>query len=149
MTANASDNQVRRAVVSAFMKRIPQLMEAGKSPNDAIQAIFGTYQEIVERALFDRDTDKKPDQVDLLLLLQQDVVSRPPSDTFFVLLCSALYQLEILEEEAFEQWWADERSGSSEEMKSVKSQAKKFIEWLATADEEGSDEESEEESDEE
>lgn len=148
MTANASDNQVRRAVVSAFMKRIPQLMESGRSPNDAIQDIFGTYQEIVERALFDRDTDKKPDQVDLLLLLQQDVVSRPPpGDTFFVVLCSALYQLEILEEEAFEQWWADERSSGSEEMKSVKNQAKKFIEWLATADEEES--ESEEESDEE
>lgn len=145
MTANASDNQVRRAVVSAFMRRIPELIASGKTPNDAISDIFGTYQEIVERALFDRDTDKKPDQVDLLLLLQQDLAGQPPKDSFFMVLCSGLYQLEILEEEAFDQWWADERSSSSDEMKVVKKQAEKFIEWLATADEEDSEEESDDE----
>ncbi|PLB50219.1 translation initiation factor 2B, epsilon subunit [Aspergillus steynii IBT 23096] len=150
MTANASDNHVRRAVSSAFMRRIPELIAGGKSASDAIADVFGKYQEIVERALFDRDSDKKPDQVDLLLLLQQELASRPPKDSFFVVLCSDLYQMELLEEETFEQWWADERSSSSNEMKVIKEQATKFIQWLATADEEeDSDEESEEESDDE
>jgi translation initiation factor eIF-2B subunit epsilon len=59
--------------------------------------------------------------------------------------------LDLFEEEAYEQWWADERSSASEEMRQVRSQAQQFVDWLANAEEEESSEEdeSEEESDEE
>lgn len=148
MTANASDNQVRRAVVSAFMKRIQQIMDGGKGAGEAVRDIFGTYREIVERCMFDRDSPVKTDQVDLLLLLQQDLITRPRGDTVLLFTAKELYDLELLEEEAYEQWWEDERSSNSEDMKKVRTQAQQFVDWLANAEEEESSE-GEEESDEE
>lgn len=148
MTANASDNQVRRAVVSAFMKRIQQIMDGGRGAGEAVRDIFGTYREIVERCMFDRDSTVKTDQVDLLLLLQQDLITRPRGDTVLLFTAKELYDLELLEEEAYEQWWEDERSSNSEDLKKVRTQAQQFVDWLANAEEEESSE-GEEESDEE
>jgi translation initiation factor eIF-2B subunit epsilon len=98
--------------------------------------------------MFDRDSDEKTDQVDFLLLLQQDLVHRPRGETVLLFTAKELYDLDLFEEEAYEQWWADERSSASEEMRQVRSQ---FVDWLANAEEEESSEEdeSEEESDEE
>lgn len=141
MTANASDNQVRRAVVSAFMKRIQQIMDGGKGAGEAVRDIFGTYREIVERCTFDRDSSVKTDQVDLLLLLQQDLITRPRGDTVLLFTAKELYDLELLEEEAYEQWWEDERSSSNEDLKKVRAHTQQFVEWLANAEEEESSEE--------
>ncbi|KAJ9256832.1 hypothetical protein DTO207G8_2435 [Paecilomyces variotii] len=152
MSANASEHQVRRAVVSAFMKRIQQLMEEGKGAGDAVKDVFTKYKEIVERIIFDKDSDKKPDQVDLLLLIQQDLVHRNRGETVLLFTSKELYDLEIVEEEAFEEWWEDERSQSSEELRKVRAQTQQFVDWLANASEDESDEEEdddEEESDEE
>lgn len=151
MTANASDNQVRRAIVESFMKHIEQLMESGKGAGAAVNEVFSAYKEVVERTLFDRNTEQKKDQVDLLLLLQQDLVSRNKGDTVLLFTAKSLYELELVEEEAYDQWWNDERSSSTEEMRTVRSQAQQFVDWLAEAEEEESSEEesSEEESDDE
>lgn len=149
MTANASDHQVRRAVVSAFMKRTQQLMEGGKAAGDIVRELFGKYREIIERSLFDRDRDAKSDQVDLLLLLQQDLVHRNRGDTVLLFVAKELYDLEILEEEAYEQWWDDERSSSTDEMKQVRSQTQQFVDWLANAEEEESSEEEDDDEEEE
>lgn len=143
MTANASDHEVRRAVTSAFMKRVAQLMEGGQGAGDAVHDILSKYPEIMERALFDRDSTKKPDQVDLLVLFQQDLVHRPRGETVLLFVAKELYELEIVEEEAYDQWWADERSNSTEEMRKVRSQTQQFIDWLANAEEEESSEEEE------
>lgn len=150
MSANASEHQVRQAVVEAFMKRIEQLMDASSiGAGEAVKEIFGKYKDIVERIVFDRDHDDKPDQVDLLLLIQKDLVNRSKGDTVLVFTSKELYDLELVDEEAFEQWWEDERSSNTEEMKKVRSQTKQFVEWLASADEDDSDEESEEDEDDE
>ncbi|KAL2828989.1 nucleotide-diphospho-sugar transferase [Aspergillus cavernicola] len=147
MTANASDHEVRRSVASAFMKHVAQSMEGGQAAGDVIRETFRKYHEIIERALFDRDSKAKPDQVDLLVLLQQDLVHRPRGDTVLLFAAKELYELEVIDEEAYEQWWADERSSNSEEMRKVRSQTQQFIDWLANAEEEESSEE--EDSDEE
>ncbi|KAL4874517.1 nucleotide-diphospho-sugar transferase [Aspergillus karnatakaensis] len=144
MTANAADHDVRRAVATAFMKRIAQLMEGGQGAGDAVRDIFGKYHEIIERAIFDRESSAKTDQVDLLLLFQQDLVHRLRGDTVLLFAAKELYELEVIEEEAFEQWWADERSSATEEMRKVRSQTQQFIDWLADAEEESSEEEDEE-----
>jgi translation initiation factor eIF-2B subunit epsilon len=151
MTANASDNQVRRAIVAAFMKYIEQLMEGGKGAGAAVNEVFSAYKEVVERTLFDRNKDQKKDQVDLLLLLQQDLVSRNKGETVLLFTAKSLYELELVEEEAYDQWWNDEHSSNTEEMRTVRSQAQQFVDWLAEAEEEESSEEesSEEESDDE
>lgn len=145
MTANASDNQVRRAVVSAYMKQIQQLMEGGKGAGDAVQDVFSKYRDIVERCVFDRTTQKKPDQVEFLLLIQKELVNHARGDTVLLFTAKELYDLELVDEEAYEQWWDDERSSESDELKKVRSQTQQFVDWLANAEEEESEEESEEE----
>jgi translation initiation factor eIF-2B subunit epsilon len=151
MTANASDTQVRRAIVSSFMKHIQQLMESGKGAGQAVNEVFTAYKEVVERTLFDRNKEQKKDQVDLLLLLQQDLIHRNKGDTVLLFTAKSLYELELVEEEAYDQWWNDERSSQTEEMRTVRNQTKQFVDWLAEAEEEESseEEESEEESDDE
>ena len=150
MTANASDNQVRRAIVASFMKYVQQLMEGGKGAGDAVHIVFSKYREVIDRTLFDRNKDEKKDQVDFLLQLQQDLVHRNKGDTILLFTAKELYELELVDEEAYEQWWNDERSSNSEEMRTVRSQAQQFVDWLANAEEEeSSEEEEEEESDEE
>ncbi|KAJ5259578.1 translation initiation factor eIF-2B subunit epsilon [Penicillium angulare] len=145
MTANASDNQVRRAIVSSFMKYISQLMESGKNAGVAVHDVFSTYREVVDRTLFDRNKELKKDQVDFLLQLQADLVHRSKGGNILLFAAKELYELELVDEEAYEQWWDDERSSESEEMRSVRAQAQQFVEWLANAEEEESSEEEEEE----
>ncbi|CAL5874426.1 uncharacterized protein PFLUO_LOCUS8722 [Penicillium psychrofluorescens] len=149
MTANASDQAMRRAVVVSFMKRIQQLMEGGKGAGEAVHDVFSKYREVVDRCcLLDRNKEAKKDQVDLLLLLQQDLVHRHKGDTILLFTAKELYELELVDEEAYELWWRDERSTESEEMRTVRAQAQQFVDWLADAEEEESSEEEEDESEE-
>lgn len=140
MSANASDYQVRRAVASSFMKRISQLItEFGKGAGDAVHEVFSRYKDVVERSLFDKNKEQKTDQLDLLLQIQQDLVHRTKGDTILLFTAKELYDLDIVEEEAYEAWWADERSSSTEEMKKVRAQTQQFVDWLANASEEEDD----------
>lgn len=145
MTANASDVQVRRAIVSSFMKHIQQLIDSGKGASSAVHEVFSKYREVVDRTLFDRNKDEKKDQVDLLLQFQQDLVHRSKGDTVLLFIAKELYELELVDEEAYEQWWESEGSSSTEEMRTVRSQAQQFVDWLANAEEESSEEESDDE----
>ncbi|PGH15132.1 hypothetical protein AJ79_02658 [Helicocarpus griseus UAMH5409] len=146
MSANASEHQVRRAVITAFLKRVLQLMEPPSSlgASEAVKQVLTKYKDILERIVFDRgeDHESKPDQVDLLLLVQAELVEKSKGETVLLFMAKELYDLETVEEEAFEQWWADERAVASEGLKRVRKQTEPFVEWLASAD---SEEESEEE----
>ncbi|TPX25487.1 hypothetical protein DIZ76_010942 [Coccidioides immitis] len=147
MSANASEHQVRRAVVTAFMKHAQRQLEEGVSAGEAIKQLLTKYKEMLARIVFDRETDEKPDQVDLLLLFQQDLVERSKGGTILLFVAKELYDLEIVEDEAFEQWWDNERSTATEALKKVRQQTQPFIDWMMTeeSDEEESDEESGEE----
>ncbi|EGC42442.1 translation initiation factor eIF-2B epsilon subunit [Histoplasma capsulatum var. duboisii H88] len=148
MSANASEHQVRHAVVTAFIKRIQGLMDAPSplSASDAVKQVLGKYKDILDRIVFDRDEPaRKPDQVDLLLLIQQELVEKSRGETVLLFMAKELYDLETVEEEAFEQWWADERAVANEGLKKVRRQTEPFIEWLANADSEEDEEEEEEE----
>jgi translation initiation factor eIF-2B subunit epsilon len=136
MSANASEHQVRRAVVAAFMKRIQQLMETGRvGAGEAVRQVLTKYKDILDRIVFDRESDgDKPDQVDLLLLIQKDLVDRNKGETVLLFTAKELYDLEMVEEEAFEQWWQDERSSSTEALKRVRNQTQQFVEWLASTE---------------
>ncbi|KAF4973624.1 hypothetical protein F66182_17705, partial [Fusarium sp. NRRL 66182] len=78
--------------------------------------------------------------------IQQDLVHRAKGDTILLFAAKELYDLDIIEEEAFEAWWADVRSTATEEMKTVRAQTQQFVDWLANASEEDDDDESEDES---
>jgi translation initiation factor eIF-2B subunit epsilon len=142
LSQNASDHQVRHAVAVAFMKRIQDLMDSkSKGASEAVKEVFTEYKGVVERSIFDKNQDQKLDQVDLLILLQRDLIHRPKGDKILLFTAKELYDLEVIEEEGIEQWWASEKSDSDDEMRQVRRQTEQFVQWLANAEEDDSDEE--------
>lgn len=147
LSNNASDHQIRRAIATAFAKRITQLMENEKldAPKAAAQA-FGLSgaKKFLEEVAIGLEK-REEDQVDFLLCLQKDLAHRWYGAIILAAICQRLYQIEVLEEEAYLKWWQDaEALGDRErkEMKNVREKTKVFIDWFEEAEEESSDEES-------
>lgn len=154
MSTNASQHEVRKALVAAFMQRTVNLVSGdqtsgapGISAREATKQVFGTYRTLVERTVFDHDAESKEDQVDLLMLIQKDASGRPCGDQLLLFVAKELYEMEILEEDGAFQWWEDER-GQDGEMSKVRGLTQQFITFLQTAEEEEESEESEEDDDE-
>lgn len=146
MSSNASDHQVRHAVVTAFLKRIAGLMDADAlGASDAVKTVFAKNTDLVARTIFDKARAQKVDQVDFLLLVQRDLVRRRKGEMVLLFAVKELYDLEVLEEEGVLQWWADERSCDSEELSRVRGQTEQFVQWLENADEDSGDDEEEDE----
>ncbi|KAI9787601.1 MAG: hypothetical protein M1839_000132 [Geoglossum umbratile] len=140
MSNNASDHQVRRAVVAAFMKRVQQLIDTqSKSTSEAVSEVLKKYKELVKRTIFDYEKETKDDQVDFLLLMQRDAVAREKGESILLFTAKELYQLDVLEEEGVLQWWGDERAGGGE-LEGVKGQIRQFVVWLENAEESESEE---------
>lgn len=76
-------------------------------------------------------------------------MTQTKGETVLLFTAKELYELEIVEEEAYEQWWAHEDSYRTEDMRRVRSQTQQFVDWLANAEEEESSEEEDEEEEEE
>lgn len=152
MSTNASQHEVRKAVVAAFMKRISNLTsgdnasESGSmSMREAVKNVFTRYRALVERTTFDKDAEGKVDQVDFLMLVQKEVLWRPNGDQLLLFVAKEVYDLEIIEEDGVLQWWDDPRSQEGE-MGKVRDLTEQFITFLKEAEE---DEESEEDDDDE
>ena len=152
MSTNASQHEVRKAVVAAFMKRISNLTSGDNasgngsmSMREAVKDVFTRYRALVERTTFDKDAEGKVDQVDFLMLVQKEVLWRPNGDQLLLFVAKEVYDLEIIEEDGVLQWWDDPRSQEGE-MGKVRDLTEQFITFLKEAEE---DEESEEEDEEE
>lgn len=146
LAANASDHKMRTALVTAFTKWISTMIETEHVlVSDAVHKVFTKYKDIFDRVVYDHGTDRKPDQVDLLLVIQREMVSTAKGSSMLLFMAKELYELEVVEQEGIEQWWADEEAVATEEMKNVRVQTKPFIDWLATAESDDSEEESDEE----
>lgn len=145
MSTNASDHQVRRAVVTSFVKRITQLIKSGESVKNAVAQVFGAHKELIDRAIFDKSQAEKPDQVDFMILLQADLSHRENGDTILLTAATKLVELDSVEEEGMIQWWEDEKSTDGEEMQKVREKTRSLIQFLQLESE--SEEESEEEED--
>ncbi|KAK2767910.1 hypothetical protein FQN53_006428 [Emmonsiellopsis sp. PD_33] len=149
MSANASEHQVRRAVVAAFLKRIRQLLDTGIAASEAVKGLVTKYKDIVDRIVFDRDVTVKTDQVDLLLLVQQEVVGWEKGGAVLLFMAKELYDAECVEEEAVVQWWEDARGVASEGLREVRKQTEPFVSWLESAEADSEEESEEDEEDEE
>jgi translation initiation factor eIF-2B subunit epsilon len=151
MSTNASDHQVRRAIVLAFVKRIVQLITGGTSAKEAVAQVFGKYGDLVERSVFDKGKSKKVDQVDFMVLLQGELKGRENGDVILLVAATKLVELELVEEEGMVEWWEDAKSKEGEEMERVRGKTGQLVEYLMESEEEsseGSDEEEEESEDE-
>lgn len=145
MSTNASDHQVRRAVVSSFVKRIMQLIKAGQAVKSSVAQVFGQHKELIDRSIFDKNAADKPDQTDFMLLLQADLANKENGDTILLSAATKLVELDSVEEEGILQWWGDERSGENGELEKVREKTRSLIEFLQQESESESEEESEDE----
>jgi translation initiation factor eIF-2B subunit epsilon len=143
MSTNASDHQVRRAVVSSFVKRITQLTKSGEAVKSAVAQVFGQHKELIDRSIFDKNALSKTDQVDFMLLLQADLSHKESGDTILLSAATKLVELDSIEEDGMVQWWDDEKSTENADMEKVREKTKSLIEFLQQESEEESEEESE------
>ena len=150
LTANADDHMMRWALVSAFMKRVSNLIDIGTSASKAVALVFSKYKDLIEQlAIFDKAKDVKADQVDLLMLVQRDAAGRTKGENLVLFAVKECYDLEIVEKDGVLQWWEDER-GREGEMGRVRGLVGTYVEWLEHDDSDESESgESESESEEE
>ena len=142
MSTNASQHEVRKAVVAAFMKRVSNLSAgddaSGISAREAVREVFRKYKGLVKRTMFDEEADEKVDQVDFLLLLQKEALSRSNGDQLLLFITKEVYDSDIVEEDGVLQWWDDERSVEGE-MGGVRGLTEQFITFLKEAEEDDSE----------
>ncbi|EHY58591.1 translation initiation factor eIF-2B epsilon subunit, GEF [Exophiala dermatitidis] len=139
-SGGADETQVRRAVAVALMKHIHSQVDSGVSPAEAARRALTAYNTLIRRKGAQQATEA---QVAFLLDAQRDLIRRKDGGKTLLFVLKDLYDLEIFGEEAFTEWWADERSSSDPEMAAVRQQSVPFIEWLENAESE-SESESEE-----
>jgi translation initiation factor eIF-2B subunit epsilon len=155
LSNNATDHQIRRAIAVAFTKRIAQLvegekMEASKAAAQALGAP-GAKKFLKEVAVGNEKLED--DQVDFISCLQKDLVHRGSGATILAAVSKELYEMDVLEEEAFLRWWEEsEALGEAEdkEMKRVREKTAVLIQWFREAESEsssGDDEDEDEDSD--
>jgi len=140
----ADETQVRRAVAIALMKHIHLCIEESLTPAEATRKTLQAYNTLIRRKGTEQATHE---QVLFLLDAQKDLTRRKEGGKILLFVVKDLYDLEVFGEEAFVDWWADERSSSDAEMSAVRQQSSQFIEWLKNAESE-SESESEEDDDE-
>jgi translation initiation factor eIF-2B subunit epsilon len=149
MTTNASWHQVRRAVVTALITRIEQVVTQESLTNKvATKNVFERWLEIITRCIHERK-----DQSDFLLLAQKECCGRKAGESLLLNFVQVLnYDLEVIDEEAVHDWWLNEASTKDDKMKAVRKPTEAFVKWLSEAEseseesgEEGDDEESDEE----
>lgn len=148
MSTNASEHQVRRAVVVSFVKRITQLIKAGSSVRDAVAQVFGQHKELLERTMFDKNKSNKVDQVDFMVLLQADLAHRESGDSILLSAATKLVEMDVIEEEGMVQWWENPKSSDEEAMRRVRAKTQQLIDFLNESEEEESDEDEEEDEEE-
>ena len=141
MAQNASEHQVRQAVATALNRYVFETAQKGPKVVELVQQLKTMF----ERIVFDSTETQKPDQVDFLLLCQSEATKKDGGAEIFGNICNGLYTVDDWEQdgtfsgEAFEQWWNDDRSQESEELRRMRGRLKKFIE-IVTAEEDEDDE---------
>lgn len=144
MAANAEPHQLRRAVAAAFMKHIASLVEGGATPGEAVKKTVPDQVYVLKKTMLDPS-----EQHDFLLLMQADLCHRKEGDKIMLLASNEFYMRDVVDAEAFEAWWEDEKSQSSEEMKTIRAGMQPFMDVVGESEEEESSEDEEEEEEEE
>ncbi|KAG8529314.1 uncharacterized protein KY384_005950 [Bacidia gigantensis] len=133
MSVDASQHEVRHAVVVAFVRHVFNITES-ISLRDAIQQVISDYKSLFRRIILDETAEQKSDQVDLLLIVQKELVGRPKGDQVLLFIAKEMYDQDVIEEEGVLQWWEDEKS-SAGEMGQIRGLTEPFITYLEEAEE--------------
>ena len=148
LSANASEHQVRRAVITAIVRFISQQISSGLTVQAAIDKLLPRFKILLERTMFDENSAEKSDQVDFMLLLQHDCVHQEKGGDILARLTYKLSITDVIKSDGLEQWWDDPRSTVEGDMAQVRRQTQKIVEAVVGGSDEESDEESDDESEE-
>ncbi|MCJ1403384.1 hypothetical protein MMC11_006607 [Xylographa trunciseda] len=144
LSANANDHMMRSALVSAFMKRISNMIDSGAAANEAVKAVFGRYGNLLAKmGIADKGREEKVDQVDFLALVEKECIGRGKGETLLLFVAKECYDLDVVEAEGVEQWWV---AGEGQD-EGVRRLVKEFVEWLRNAESESEEESEEDEED--
>lgn len=148
MTANANFSQVRRAVTAALVNRIEQVVAKESLSNGAAASkVLQRWESTIKRCIFDRK-----DQAEFLLLSQRECCGRKAGESILLGIVQCLNNtMEVVEDEAVNDWWLDERNSTDEKMAAVRKPTEAFVKWLAEAEsesEEGDDEDTDDDGEE-
>ena len=133
LSSNADARQIRRAVAVAFTKRIANLLDAGKSPKDAVAVTVAPNQRLIKGCVEGKSVEE---QAEFLLFLQMDLVHRPQGPKVLLFVSNALATGDLVEAEGFERWWGDERGSATEELREVRGETEQLVEVLVGDDDE-------------
>ncbi|KAI5793904.1 nucleotide-diphospho-sugar transferase [Peziza echinospora] len=142
MANDASWHQVRRASASAYVARIDDLVEQKSTAAVACGQVLTRWAPLLGRMIHDRE-----DQTDFLNLIQKECSVRARGGAILLHMTQKLYELDTIEEDAINKWWADSKSTSTPEMVKVRAATQPFITWLAEAEEDEDEEEEDEDED--
>lgn len=142
-SGGADGTQVQKAVALALTKHIHSEVSNGQSPEQATRKTLEQYRYLIRRPNAEQTIEE---QVVFLLEAQLDLSKRMDGGRIIPFFVKDLYDLEVFEEEAFTDWFEDDRSKEPSVI-TVHDAAKPFIDWLATADEEESEDEDEDDGD--
>ncbi|KAF2878088.1 heat shock transcription factor 2, partial [Massariosphaeria phaeospora] len=147
MSTNASDHQVRRAIVVSFVKRIAQLTKSGSGVKVAVGQVFGQHKDLIDRAIFDKKQSSKADQVDFMVLLQSDLAHREGGDVILLNAATKLLEMDVIEYDGMLQWWDDARAVENEGMEKVREKTSQLIDFINQSSEEENSDEAEDDED--
>ena len=103
--------------------------------------MFIKWIPLLKRQVFETD-----DEADLIYCIQVECSKRPHGEFILAYALNALYDEDMVSEEAVDQWWENPETHSSDKLKDVLKYAEKVVDNIQNAEEE-TDSESEEESD--
>ncbi|KAI1865667.1 hypothetical protein JX265_007990 [Neoarthrinium moseri] len=148
---NASDEAVRRAIATAFVRRAVELANIENGGFDANKAAKTTLTQRAGAKEFITEVGvgggSVPEQIEFAIAVQKACVSNarvlevPRAGTLCAALFQHMYDEEILEEEGILGWWGDNRSSEGDSMAGVRERCQVLVTWLEEAEEEDSDEE--------
>jgi translation initiation factor eIF-2B subunit epsilon len=142
LSTNASPHSVRRAVAHAFTKHLAAMVTSGHPAKTAVNSTIPPHADMWQRIVFDHDVEDKHDQVDLLICIQNELKAKNDGETILFFLLQELVNLDVIEAEGVEQWWENEKSTSTEEMKAVRAKSKTLVDFLLADDDDDEEPES-------
>lgn len=142
MSMNVGYHEVRSATIAAFITFISKMVTTGTlKVKEATENMFIKWIPLLKRQVFETD-----DEADLIYCIQVECSKRPHGEFILAYALNALYDEDMVSEEAVDQWWENPETHSSDKLKDVLKYAEKVVDNIQNAEEE-TDSESEEESD--
>ncbi|KAI0017104.1 nucleotide-diphospho-sugar transferase [Xylariomycetidae sp. FL0641] len=150
---NASDEAMRKAVATAFVRRTVELtipesgaLEPAKAAKQAFTAKKGASEFVADVGVGGNSVSEQAEftlAVHKACVATTKTVEPAKAGSILAAMLHQMYDLDVVEEEGILAWWKDARSKEGEQMNAVRAKCQPLVEWLENAEEESDEEEEE------